>query len=265
MISSRGQASCKTSLDLGLTTVEIQLGEHGAELTDDISIKWPELEALKKSVRKCITHTGGKWCDVRLMSETTGWVRALCPTSGAPTTLVSGFPMHRIKGTDPWEDTRAKIDAIGKMRGRVLDTATGLGYTAIQAAESADEVVTVELDPTAIEIAEINPWSARLFEDDKITQIIGDVAEVVNEFPADHFSAIVHDPPTIQFAGDLYSHEFYIGLRRVLENKGRLFHYIADPNSKQGNKLTNGVIKRLKEAGFGKVERHPEAFGVVAS
>lgn len=234
-------------------------------MSETVKIAWHEIESLKKAERKCVSFIGDKWCDVRLMSETTGWVRALCPTSGAPTTLVSGFPMHRIKGTDPWEDTKTKINALGKPRGRVLDTATGLGYTAIQAAESADEVVTVELDPTAIEIARMNPWSAKLFDNDTITQVIGDVAEVVKGFPADHFDAIIHDPPTIQYAGDLYSHEFYIELRRVLADRGRMFHYVADPSRNRGKKLTNGVIKRLKESGFKKVERHPEAFGVVAS
>ena len=55
--------------------------------------------------------------------------------------------MHRIKGTDPIRDTKEKLKALGPVSGRVLDTATGLGYTAIEAAKTADHVLTLELDP----------------------------------------------------------------------------------------------------------------------
>lgn len=265
ILAASGLTTCTTSLDLGLTQTEVELTDLGMRTSDGSCITWKKIEKLAKSERKCIACYDGEWKDVRALSETTGWVRSLCPTSGAPTTLVSGFPMHRIKNTDPWEDTKAKLSALGKIRGSVLDTATGLGYTAIQAAEAAAEVVTVELDPTAIEIARMNPWSARLFDNEKITQVIGDVAEEIKQFPLDRFNAIIHDPPTIQYAGDLYSREFYIELRRVLKNRGQMFHYIGAPESKQGSKLTEGVIRRLKQAGFRTVKRHPEAFGVVAS
>ena len=72
---------------------------------------------------------------------------SLIPTSGAPSMLISGIPMHRIKDTTPIEDTRAKIAAVGRLHGWILDTATGLGYTAILAAQTAEQVITIELDP----------------------------------------------------------------------------------------------------------------------
>ena len=43
-----------------------------------------------------------------------------------------------------------------------------------------------------------------------------------------------------------------------------MFHYIADPESDSGSRVTKGVIKRLMDAGFKKVVVKPEAFGVVA-
>ena len=69
--------------------------------------------------------------------------------------LIAGFVMHRIKDIDPMQDTLRKIATISPIVGRVLDTATGLGYTAIEAAKSADEVVTIELDPGVQEIARL--------------------------------------------------------------------------------------------------------------
>ena len=58
--------------------------------------------------------------------------------------------MHRIKGTTPDKDTDWKIKALGKPYGKILDTATGLGYTAIQAARTAAQVTTVEFDPAVV-------------------------------------------------------------------------------------------------------------------
>jgi uncharacterized protein len=217
-----------------------------------------------KEDRKCFLLEDESLKEIRMFSERTRWVRSLCPTKGAPTMLVSGVPMHRIKDTEPMADTLTKIRALGRIHGRVLDTATGLGYTAIEAAKEADEVVTIELDPAAIEIARLNPWSAGLFKSKKITQVMGDASEEIASFASGFFSAIVHDPPTIQFAGELYSTDFYLELKRVLKRGGKLFHYIGDPNSAHGSKVTQGVLRRLSEVGFKRVERRPEAFGVLA-
>jgi hypothetical protein len=65
-------------------------------------------------------------------------------------------------------------------------------------------------------------------------------------------------------AGELYSGEFYRHLYRVLARKGRLFHYVGDPDSRSGRNVTRGVVRRLQEAGFGRVVRKPRAFGLVA-
>ena len=60
---------------------------------------------------------------------------------------------------------------------------------------------------------------------------------------------ILHDPPRFGIAGELYSQSFYDQLARVLERKGRLFHYTGTPN-----KLTSGrdvsveVAARLRRA-----------------
>lgn len=178
--------------------------------------------------------------------------------------LLAGFVMHRIKEIDPWQDTQRKIAALAPVSGRVLDTATGLGYTAIQAASTAEFVTTIELDPGAQEIARLNPWSQELFTNPRITQLMGDASEIVPTLENESFSRILHDPPTFSLAGQLYSGAFYRELYRLLKRGGRLFHYIGDPNSKASGGVTRGVLRRLQEAGFSRVLRRPEAYGVVA-
>ena len=178
--------------------------------------------------------------------------------------LIAGFVMHRIKDIDPMQDTRGKIAAISPIVGRVLDTATGLGYTAIEASKTADEVITIELDPGVQEIARLNPWSQTLFYNPKIQQLMGDAYEVVQTFEDESFSRIIHDPPTFSLAGELYSGALYQQLFRVLKRGGRLFHYIGDPKSKASGGITKGALRRLQEAGFSRVVRRPEAYGVVA-
>jgi predicted methyltransferase len=178
--------------------------------------------------------------------------------------LVAGFTMHRIKDCDPYKDGQAKVQAIAPVRGVVLDTATGLGYTAIEAARTAAKVHTIELDPAVREIARQNPWSQPLFDHPAITLHLGDSDELVETFPEGVFDRIIHDPPVVSLAGHLYGAEFYRKLRRVLGAKGRLFHYIGNPQSRSMMSATRGVSDRLRQAGFSRVRPWPQAFGVVA-
>jgi predicted methyltransferase len=259
-----GQVSATTSPDLGLTSVAVALAPEGIRFPGGETLRWEDAERIARSETRCFLVAGGAAREIQVFSERTNWLRSLMPTTGAPTMLVSGIAMHRIKGTDPSRDTLAKIAALAPIAGRVLDTATGLGYTAIEAAKTAEEVVTIELDPAALEVARLNPWSRALFENPRIQQIVGDASEEVQAFPDATFARILHDPPTFSLAGDLYSAAFYRQLHRVLSRGGRLFHYIGDPESASGGRLTGGVIRRLREAGFGRVVRRPQAFGVVA-
>ncbi|MFW6074424.1 MAG: class I SAM-dependent methyltransferase [Chloroflexota bacterium] len=260
----RGDAGLTVSTDLGLTTEPVKIGPAGAAFRDGITVSWDDIEMIAGEDTKCFEATPEGVRSISVFSETTNWVRSLMPTSGAPTTLVGGFPMHRIKDTDPMADTREKVKALRPVRGRVLDTATGLGYTAIEMAKYAEHVVTVELDPAAVEIARMNPWSKDLFTNLKIELITGDIGEIIHEFDDASFDRVLHDPPTLALAGELYSGDFYRQLHRVLARKGRLFHYIGDPEGRTGRRTTSGVVQRLQEAGFRRVDRRPQAYGVVA-
>ncbi|MBW3622317.1 MAG: methyltransferase domain-containing protein [Armatimonadetes bacterium] len=258
------QESAVTSLDLNRTQTEVRLDERGVTFPDGQRISWAEAEEIRENESTCYLVRDSAIERVQFYSEHTDRFYSLLATTGAPTMLIAGFPMHRIKGIDPHEDTRRKIETVKPVVGRVLDTTTGLGYTAIQAARFADHVTTIEIDPTSIEVARRNPWSQELFDNPKIEQVIGDSFEVVPTLPDAAFSRIFHDPPTFKLAGQLYSGDFYRELYRVLKSGGRIFHYIGDLNSAHGNTVGRGAVRRLQESGFAKVVRRPEAFGVVA-
>jgi uncharacterized protein len=260
----RGRMTVETSADLGLSTVTVALTSEGITFPNGEHLDWQSIEKISKSEVNCFILEDNTIRPIQVFSESTNRVCSLIPTRGAPSMLIAGFVMHRIKDIDPMQDTLRKIAAISPIVGRVLDTATGLGYTAIEAAKTADEVVTIELDPGAQEIARLNPWSQALFHSPKIHQIMGDAYEVVQTFEEGSFSRIIHDPPTFSLAGELYSGAFYQQLFRVLKRGGRLYHYIGDPNSKASGGVTKGVLKRLRDAGFARVVRKPEAYGVVA-
>lgn len=259
-----GDQTVSISPDLNLTSVEVLLTAEGVTFPGGEQLAWADCERIAGEENKCFTLEDGIIQDIQVFSETTNWLRTLYPTGGAPTMLVSGTPMHRIKATDPYRDTLKKIKAVKAPSGVVLDTATGLGYTAIEAAKTAEHVITVELDPAGLEVARYNPWSHELFNNPKIEQIVADVYDVVEDTEDASFSVIIHDPPAFSLAGDLYSAGFYDECRRVLKARGRMFHYIGDPDSKSGQGVTKGVIRRLQDVGFSRVVRRPDAFGVVA-
>jgi predicted methyltransferase len=259
----------KISPDLGLTTVEAALDDEGIAFPTGERLSWEDAQEIAESETSCFALEDGEALKNRAIrkiqefSETTNRHCSLMPTAGAPTLLLAGFPMHRIKNIDPHQDTLNKIKA-ARPSGQVLDTSMGLGYTAIAAAHSSEHVITIELDPTVVEIARQNPWSRELFSNPKIERRIGDSFDEVEAFEAEIFSCVIHDPPTIQLAGDLYSGDYYRELYRILKPRGRLFHYIGDLESASVSRVSKGVIERLHAAGFQTVKKQPEAFGVLA-
>ncbi len=259
-----GQSVATISTDLNLTQSEIKLQSENVMFPTGESLDWKSIEEISTNETACYYVENNASKAIKGFSEFSGRVYGLMATNSAPTMLISGIPMHRIKDTNPHQDTLNKIKAIAPIKGDVLDTTTGLGYTAIEAAKTARHVITIEIDPTAQEIAQLNPWSRALFNNPKITQVIGDAFDEIEQFEAESFSTILHDPPMFSLAGDLYSLAFYQRAFHVLKPNGRIFHYIGDPESKSGARVTAGVIRRLQEAGFKRVVRAPRAFGVVA-
>ena len=264
-----GQPSIEASLDLGRSRVSLRIDSQGATAPDGIKLAWELIEEIAASSPACYEVDGDGARRIQRFSEQTDRVYSLYPTDGPPTMLVGGFQMHRTKGIDPAGDTQQKVRPLlgpgSRVFDRVLDVCTGLGYTAIALAEHAREVTTIELDPEAHEIARRNPWSEPLFSLPNIRRLLGDACDLITTFEAGAFERIVHDPPTLSLGGDLYALAFYRELHRVLGDRGRLFHYIGDPRSMSGARVTKGVVRRLHEAGFRRVEGRPAGYGVLAS
>jgi predicted methyltransferase len=259
-----GQVVAETSLDLGISNTSVTLSPEGVSWAPGECLDWASVEKISQDKVKCYTISAQGMQPVQTFSNATNRLCSLMPTRDAPSMLIAGFVMHRIKELDPWQHAQRMIAALAPVSGPVLDTATGLGYTAILAAREASGVTTIELDPGVQAIAHLNPWSQELFTNPKITQVMGDACEVVPTFANESFDRIMHDPPTLKLAGELYSSAFYRELYRILKRGGRLFHYIGDPNSRASSGVTRGVVRRLQEAGFSRAVRRAEAYGVVA-
>ncbi len=267
LLTAKRQEQTATILspDLGISDVVVQVSQEGVRFPSGEHIDWAQVERIKKADVNCfVVEQDGDVRPIQVFSEATNRMCSLLPTKRTPSMLIAGFTMHRIVDIDPMQDTLKKVVTLTPIMGRVLDTATGLGYTAIEAAKTAEQVVTIELDPGAQEIARLNPWSRGLFNNPKIQQIMGDAYEVVPTFDNGSFSAILHDPPVFSLAGELYSGAFYRELYRVLKRGGKLFHYIGNLDSKSSGTVVRGALKRLQESGFTRVVKRPEAFGVVA-
>lgn len=259
-----GDAFAITSFDLGRTQHHARLTAQGLTFPDGQTLSWHALEEIRADPDACWQVTAGEAHKIHAFFEEMQRAYSLLPTDTAPTLINAGFTMHRIKRSDPMTDTGNKIRAAAPVRGLVLDTTTGLGYTAIEAAKTARHVTTIEIDQTVLDVARLNPWSQALFNQPRITQLLGDSYEVVENMADEQFDLIVHDPPSLSLAGELYSGEFYCRLYRILLPGGRLFHYLGNPASKQGRTVTHGAIRRLKAAGFTRLIDKPAAFGVVA-
>ncbi len=190
----------------------------------------------------------------------------LVETKTWPALEISGIIMHRVKDTDPKTDAFTKLRVMGRITGNVLDSCTGLGYTAILAARerNVNQVVTIEKDENVIFLARKSQYSLELFDNPQIEMITGDASSEVKKFEEGSFDCIFHDPPRFALAGELYSLEFYRELYRVLKKNGRLFHYTGKPGIKQGKNYLKGIANRLMASGFTKVEWKEIAQGFAA-
>ena len=250
------------SLDLGLSEVALACEGERAVLPDGSTVSLGDLEVIAGRQGAAFFPRDGEVFQVAISD---GHFYKLVPTDGAPTLEVDGVRMHRTVGVTPDIDARMKLEALGVRGGRVLDTCTGLGYTALAGLEGGgDLVVSVELRHEVLRIAAVNPWSQGLFADERVHLLLGDAFDVIEAFPVGFFDYVVHDPPRFSHAGHLYSGEFYDRLFRVLREGGRVFHYTGEPGSRYRRvDLRRGVMRRLRQAGFTGAEYVREVFGVV--
>ena len=253
----------EVSLDLGLTTTKIKRTKNGITLTLGENIDQESLGKIAEKENAVYFVSGGKVYQAAVAGK---HFYKLVPTAGAPTLEIDGIRMHRTKETTPDMDTARKLDRLRLRSGKVLDTCTGLGYTAIEAVRrGAAQVVTVELEPQVLLIARMNPWSRGLWTGRGVHKLLGDSFHVVNGLPEGFFDYVVHDPPRHSHAGHLYGGEFYRKLWGLMRPGGRLFHYTGKPGSRyRGVDLGRGVASRLRETGFVGVSYHKDVMGFTA-
>jgi len=245
----------KVSLDLGISSSKIIFKEDRYFLPNNQVLTKDQLLKVIKKDTICFYIKENEIFPASIFSEETNKFYKLVPTQDWPTLEISGIRMHVTKKMSPREDTMQKISFISPGIGTILDTCTGLGYTAKVASNTAVLVFTFEKDKNVIELQKINPWSKEIFGNPKIKNFQGDVYEEIKNFKACYFDNIIHDPPRQALATLLYSQDFYNELFRVLKKSGKIYHYTGDPGSKRGIDIRTGIIKRMEKTGFCKIKR----------
>ncbi len=189
----------------------------------------------------------------------------LFETETLPCLEISGIRMHCFGKSTVLQTTKQMVSFISPLKGIVLDTCCGLGYTAIEIAKNpqVQKVYTFEIDSNVLELAKVNPASSELFSSKKIIMENESVLEKISFFPENFFDRILHDPPAISIAGELYGRPFYKELFRVLKEGGKLYHYTGLTGSKKGVDLIANTILRLEEIGFKNIVRVEEPAGIV--
>jgi len=260
--------SIRVSLDLGISKSAVTIDYRNGKVafSADDSLSFDSVSKIAATEQVCFVVEKSQATKIQLFSEETNLFYKLYPTPDAPTAEISGIRMHRVKERTPWQDTEDKIRVVSPLKGKILDTCCGLGYTSIAAArfEDVERVYTFERDQNMVVLADYNPWSVELFSNKKIKLAIDDVFSAIKYFDAGFFSAVIHDPPRMALSPELYGLEFYQQLHRVLKKGGKLYHYTGSPGEKKGINIVRGVIKRLKEAGFPTVVEKKDVLGVLA-
>lgn len=247
------RATLEVSLDLGRNVTSL---EPGADTFRWQGRHWP-LPAAKE--RTVYHFADGRF--VPVSRYTTALIKLVPTEWGAPTFEIDGIKMLPSAQVSPYEDAKAKVELVRPAGRVVLDTCGGLGYFAHWClALGAREVRSFEKSADVLWLRTLNPWSPAA--GGALTVTHGDIREALGTMADASVGAILHDPPRFGIAGELYSQAFYGELARVLERRGRLFHYTGTPN-----KLTTGrdvpaeVSRRLRAAGF---DTEPKLDGVLA-
>lgn len=93
--------------------------------------------------------------------------------------------------------------------------------------------------------------------------MVEDALKAVTHLSDEPFDRIMHDPPRLSLAGELYGLDFYRELYRALKPRGILVHYTGQPGYKSGKNIMAGVKNRLEKVSF-IAKKVPEAVAVIA-
>lgn len=259
---AKGLSCIRLSTDLNLSERDFSLNDQCLALDEDNRLSIDELKRIVKKTQKIYLCRDG---NIDPLEDRSSGYYKLVPTAGAPLLEISGVKMHISKGTDPFASASEMAQQAVRKGDKVLDCCSGLGYAAIAAHRlGASEVLSIELSREVMRLRAQNPWSNDLGQEG-IVQRQGSSYELISTMPATSFDSVIHDPPRFSIAEELYSEEFYREIFRVLRRNGRLFHYTGNPHVvKKGSSFVEGVIRRLKAAGFRYVGKVEHLMGVSA-
>ncbi|MBY3790017.1 hypothetical protein HPQ32_16510 [Photobacterium carnosum] len=255
-------SSVRISTDLNLSEQDFSVTDQGLILDEENKLSIADLKKIVKKTQRIYICSDG---DMEPLEDRSVGYYKLAPTDGAPLLEISGVKMHISKGTDPFKSASEMAKQAVRSGDNVLDCCSGLGYAAIAAHRlGAKKVLTIELSESVMGLRAQNPWSNDL-NNDGIEQRQGSSFELIETMPSISFDAVIHDPPRFSLAGELYSEGFYCEIYRVLRLNGRLFHYTGNPHIiKKGSSFVDGVIRRLKAAGFKNIQKVDHLMGVSA-
>ena len=259
---NKGLSSVRISTDLNLSEQDFSVTDQGLILDEENKLSIADLKKIVKKTQRIYICSDG---DMEPLEDRSVGYYKLAPTDGAPLLEISGVKMHISKGTDPFKSASEMAKQAVRSGDNVLDCCSGLGYAAIAAHRlGAKKVLTIELSESVMGLRAQNPWSNDL-NNDGIEQRQGSSFELIETMPSISFDAVIHDPPRFSLAGELYSEGFYCEIYRVLRPNGRLFHYTGNPHIiKKGSSFVDGVIRRLKAAGFKNIQKVDHLMGVSA-
>ncbi len=238
------------SLDLGITKTKIKLNKEGFFLNNEFI----ELKTIKEDDKSCYLIRNNRLEKVQYFADNR--LYKLIPTNFRPILKISGTSMHKKEFLE-----QIKRD---KLKGIVLDSGTGLGYSSIIASKTAEKVITIEIDKNVAEIAKLNPYSQELFTNKNIKRIIGNVVEEIKKFSNKEFNNIIFDAGTVKGSEDFFSLNNYKEAFRVLKSRGKLYHYLPKHQIKRGRDFASEVISRLKTAGFRRTYRNKDGSYIIA-
>ena len=252
-----GKEHLDVSLDLGVSQTRIDV--------DDPDWDSDKLEKIVQDPESIYFIRDGETYKAALGTDHFYKLHPTGPNT-APALLIDGVLMHRVKDIDPIKDAAMKAKLCARKGIDMLEICTGLGYSTIACLKrGVKSIVTIEKDPSVIELARLNPWSRDLFSDTRVSTIQGDASAKIEEFESNSFHSIMHDPPRFSMGSELYTSEFYTQMFRVLKPKGVLYHYVGSPGSKHRKRdLQKGIITRLRDVGFKQVNRNESTLGLVA-
>jgi predicted methyltransferase len=287
-----GHASVELSLDLNLSRNWFAIRGNCLVLDKSLEIDIKDLSPVAGSKQKVFALGRDGLVPIEVRAD--GYYK-LVPTKTVPTLEINGIKMHRSKDIDPFVDAREKTKLVVKSQDHVLDTCSGLGYSAVFALKAgAKSVVSTEKSWPVIQIRCQNPWlmaagngpdSTRVglprvglpqvdlfpvglspVDSARIDWVHADIIRYIPTLADLSFDSVIHDPPRFTSAtGELYGKQFYTQLFRVMKPVSRLFHYTGSPKKiNHQDRFIKNAIKRLEQVGFSKVVFNERLQGIHA-